>query len=91
MGQITVFEGFYKQNSDSREKLIVRNTDRIECVKQLVAACPHDYCLDSPEDRIAALSVRDFYTLGCGPKQFFIKEVTCEDTVKMITPSSSPF
>jgi hypothetical protein len=91
MAKITVFEGFYKPSGDSREKLIVRSKDRESCVKQLVSACPHDYCLDSPEDRISALMVRDFYTLGCGPKQFFIKEVECEDSIEMVIPSINPF
>ena len=45
--------------------------------EQAVTACVEfrgNYCLDKKEDRIKALSTRNFYILGCGPEEFAIEQ-----------------
>lgn len=65
--------GYYH---DGSEKVRVHeSSNRDEVVNACADYNSHDYCLDKREDRINGLKDRDFYIIGCGPRQFSIETV----------------
>lgn len=68
------FKGIYKKDS-SHEEVVVISDDRNHVVQELVKRVDGNYCLDTKEDRLNALSIRNFCMLGCGPGELIIEEV----------------
>lgn len=68
------YVGYYHNDDGKKEKVGV-----FEVRENAVIACADyksgDRCLDSREDRIEGLKNRDFYIIGCGPRQFSIEEI----------------
>jgi hypothetical protein len=68
------YKGIYKKDSDHEEVICILE-DRDQVVEKLLKRVDGNYCLDSYEDRLNALSVRDFCMLGCGPSAVTIETV----------------
>lgn len=59
----------------SEDYVIGTYNDRDKAIKACVDYQDGDYCLDSKEDRIKCLEMRNFCICGCGPKELAIEEV----------------
>lgn len=68
------YKGIYKRDG-GREEVVLISSNRDEVVKALVNRVDGNYCLDTKEDRLNALAVRNFCMLGCGPSELVIEEV----------------
>ena len=66
-------KAIFKRN-DGKEEVIKVCKTRDEAIDACINYTSN-YCLDTKEDRINALKVRDFYVLGCGPEQFILEQV----------------
>lgn len=67
------FVAYYYEGNGTEKKKIGSFNER----NNAVIACAdynNEYCLDKREDRIEGLMSRDFYIIGCGPRQFSIEE-----------------
>lgn len=68
------FKGIYKKDS-SHEEVVIISEDRNTVVQELVKRVDGNYCLDTKEDRLNALAIRNFCMLGCGPSELIIDEI----------------
>ena len=68
------FKGIYKKDS-SHEEVVIISEDRNAVVQELVKRVDGNYCLDTKEDRLNALAIRNFCMLGCGPSELIIEEI----------------
>lgn len=68
------FISFY-HHDDGRKEKIGDYSNREDAVKACVNYNSHDTCLDSKQDRKEGLENRDFYIIGCGPRQLSIEEI----------------
>lgn len=71
------YKAFIKKEIDSDKECLGTFKTRDLAVDALIRYGDRNisYCLDSKEDRINALELRNWYICGCGPCEMSIEEV----------------
>lgn len=63
------------KTSNQKEVVIGVFKDRNKAIKACVDYKEVGYCLDTREERIKSLEMRNFCVCGCGPDELLIEEV----------------